>query len=220
VERFFCVSATAVLMIPGALCPAVQCADQVVVIDLINSARLSARNLEHATRRAGGILITAGTAITWRINPGNVQDPITSPAMTALNYDVRLQIVSSAPSSLPKSELAYSLPSVQIGTTITIFYDRVKRVSQEVEIDSASVLGLVIAHETGHMLLRSTKHSATGIMKSPWTKSDVQHWSARLGEFTSLERSIIRQCAFPEILSEARAAKRVDRRREALFAPE
>jgi hypothetical protein len=136
---------------------------------------------------------------------------------TSLNYDIRLRITGSAPSSLPKSELAFSLPSVHTGTDITIFYDRVKRVSEDVEIDSASVLGLVMAHEIGHMLLRSKKHSPTGIMKSPWTKSDVQHWPALLGEFTSLERSIMRQCTFAEMLSEVRPA---NPHHEAVFGPE
>jgi hypothetical protein len=220
VKRSSGASVIVVLLMPGVLRAAVQCADQGMVIDVVNSAGIPARDLEQATRLAARILITSGTTIIWRTSAGNLQGPITSPAMTTLNYDVRLKIADSAPSSVPNRTLAYALPSVRIGTNITIFYDRVKRVSQDVEIDSASVLGLVIAHEIGHMLLRSTKHSPTGIMKAPWTKSDIQHAAARLGEFTSLDRSIIRQCGIPELLSDAGPAKPANPRHEAVFAPE
>lgn len=216
-KGFFSVSATLVLLMPGVLRPAVQCADQGVVIELINSAGIPTQNLEQATRHAARILSTTGTTIIWRISPSPMHDRISSPAMTTLNYDVRLKIAGSAPSSVPNRTLAYALPSVRIGTNITIFYDRVKRVSQDVEIDSASVLGLVIAHEIGHMLLRSTKHSPAGIMKSPWSKSDIQHAAARLGEFTFLERGVIRQCATPEMLSDVGPARPAN---DAVFAPE
>lgn len=49
-----------------------------------------------------------------------------------------------------------------------------------------------MAHEIGHVLLRSASHSQAGIMKSPWTKADLQHAAARLSEFTALQRSAIR----------------------------
>jgi hypothetical protein len=220
VKRSFGVSVIAVFLTSGVLRAVVQCADQAMVIDLINSAGVPARNLEQAKRRASRILITTGTTILWRTNPEDVQGPIAGPARAMLNYAVRLKIVSVAPRGVPNRTLAYSLPSVRIGANITIFYDRVERISQDVEIDTGSMLGLVIAHELGHIILRSTKHSPTGIMKSPWAKSDIQHAAARLGEFTFSERSIIRQCAIPDMLSDVRSAMRVDRRRKALFAPE
>lgn len=215
----------ALFLMPGVLSSVAtglggKCANQEVVIYIVNSAGIPTRNLEQATRRSARILITTGTAITWRIDTENIQGPITGPAKAAWSYAVQLKILSSAPGRLVNRTLAYSLPSVRIGTNVTIFYDRVKRVSQDVEIDSTSVLGLVMAHEIGHMLLQSVKHSPTGIMKSPWTKFDIQHAAACLEEFTSMERSIIRRCAPPEMLSEARPAKPANRRQEAGFAPE
>ena len=219
-KAFFSASAIAALLMSVVLRAAAQCADQQLTIYLIDSAGVPARNLEQATRRAARILITAGTTITWRVNPGNAPGPITGPLMKTLNYSVRLRIASSASSNLPNRTLAYALPSVRTGPTVTIFYDRVRRVSQDVEIDSDSVLGLVIAHEIGHTLLRSTRHSPTGIMKSPWSKSDIQHAAARLAEFTSLERSIIRQCAIPEMLSDVEPRRPAKPRYEAVFTPE
>lgn len=209
-----------VLLTSGVLRAAVPCADQPVVIHVINSAGLPARDLEQAKRRAGRILVTTGTTIYWRRNPDGIPGPISSPVTITLNSDIGLKIVSSAPRGLQNQSLAYSLPSVRSGTNITIFYDRVRRVSRDVDIDSASVLGLVVAHEIGHMLLRSTEHAPTGIMKSPWTKSDIQHAAARLGGFTSSERSMIRQCAFPEMSSAMKPVITATPRDEAVFAPE
>ena len=51
--------------------------------------------------------------------------------------------------------------------------------------------GLALAHEIGHVLLQSVAHSQAGIMKSPWTKADIQHAAARLSEFDALERGMI-----------------------------
>ena len=197
-----------------------QCFDNEVTVDLIDAASLPARYLEQATRSAGRILLTTGTTIYWRRYPGDLPSSFTGSRAVSPSYDLRLRIASQAPGSLPSRTLAYSLPLVRTGTSVTIFYDRVKRVSKEVEIDSPSILGLVIAHEIGHILLRSTKHSSNGIMRSPWTKSDIQHAAARLAAFTSEERNLIRHCAVPEMFSKVDPAKPPHPPRESFFAPE
>jgi hypothetical protein len=82
--------------------------------------------------------------------------------------------------------------------TGTLFRGAERSTEELDEIDTGTVLGLAMAREIGHVLLRSVGHSQAGIMKSPWTKADIQHAAARLSEFTALESRAKRQhaCAY------------------------
>ena len=49
---------------------------------------------------------------------------------------------------------------------VTIFYGRVEEYARSAGGDAGIVLGHVIAHELGHLLLRRASHSAAGVMRS------------------------------------------------------
>ena len=55
-----------------------------------------------------------------------------------------------------------------------IYFDRVEEVSVRTRIRSkAVILGHAMAHEVGHLLLGTPGHSATGIMRAPWSLPDL-----------------------------------------------
>jgi hypothetical protein len=53
----------------------------------------------------------------------------------------------------------------------TIFVDQCETVSYLMGPTFARVLGDAIAHELGHVLLRSGQHSGSGLMRARWDKA-------------------------------------------------
>lgn len=54
------------------------------------------------------------------------------------------------------------------------FYDRIERFAGDYHVDVSVVLGGVMAHEIGHLLLPFGTHSATGLMRGRWNSAQVQ----------------------------------------------
>jgi hypothetical protein len=67
---------------------------------------------------------------------------------------------------------------------VYIFFHRILPVAIKYRQNYARVLGLVMAHEMGHILFPADSHSATGIMSAHpdvWSKS-VRYFTAKQGE--------------------------------------
>ena len=79
---------------------------------------------------------------------------------------------------LGRRTLALSAPG-RVGNgagIIYLFYDRVQellRAQRKTEYRD-QLLGLVIAHEIGHLLLPDHSHSKTGIMRAMWDEQDLR----------------------------------------------
>jgi hypothetical protein len=105
----------------------------------------------------------------------------------------------SKQSGLPKGVLGYTLPTNKgrIGRTANIFYARVfdmafyrpvaRPVAGRFETAQGIILGHVIAHEIGHILLGPGSHSETGIMSFPWGRKQLVDASRGLLRFTPEE---------------------------------
>jgi hypothetical protein len=62
-----------------------------------------------------------------------------------------------------------------------VFYDRVRDFDRRGRIDTWIVLGYVIAHELGHLLLPVNSHASDGIMQADWDPKLI----SRAGGFLS-----------------------------------
>lgn len=71
--------------------------------------------------------------------------------------------------------------------------DCVEKVSQGRESMKALILGHVMAHELGHLLLGAGSHSATGLMHVPWHKKELEMVAQGSLLFTSWEGEKMRQ---------------------------
>ena len=183
--------------------PNPQLEDQQVIVRLYNLADVPARILDEATRHAALVLATAGVMAVWQqgaidAKEAHTVDLSSRQAQKTQNSGfwkhLVLIVVGDAPAGYLPGALGRALPESQIGVNAMIFYDRVERLKQTDDMDLTTVLGLAMAHEIGHVLLRSSAHSQGGIMKSPWTKTDLQHAAARLSKFTESEREAVRLC--------------------------
>jgi hypothetical protein len=86
------------------------------------------------------------------------------------------------------------LPESGRASHFYVFHDRVRILTADHrELDAGGVLGHVMAHEIGHMLLGSNSHSAGGIMAARWFAKELLRLSKGDLLFTSAEASRIRE---------------------------
>jgi hypothetical protein len=97
---------------------------------------------------------------------------------------VRVQVLAHAPAGRSRQTLGFSLPCSRTGIQITICADRVEEVSQRMLPGFSRVLGYAMAHELGHVLLRSGGHEDSGLMKGVWSKVDWQRAAFSIIPFT------------------------------------
>ncbi len=72
-----------------------------------------------------------------------------------------------------------------------VFFDLLRKAASEFQLNTSLVLGNIIAHELGHLLLGANAHSKWGLMRARWTREDLV--AADRGElsFSNLERDRI-----------------------------
>ena len=86
---------------------------------------------------------------------------------------VRL-IEGSDKESGERRALGYSLFDANgVSGFATVYVDRVDWLAKRAQYPRAPVLGRAIAHEIGHLLLRSNAHTETGLMREVWTAEQV-----------------------------------------------
>jgi hypothetical protein len=73
-----------------------------------------------------------------------------------------------------------------------VFYDSVRRVAEERKLGHA-LLGDVLAHEIGHLLLGSNSHSVSGIMSAHWYGGELRRISEGAMLFTPSQSRTLRE---------------------------
>jgi len=56
----------------------------------------------------------------------------------------------------------------------SIFYHRVEAIAKKAGLSRAVILGHILAHEIGHLLLGRDSHSPSGIMHVPWLTEELR----------------------------------------------
>jgi hypothetical protein len=71
--------------------------------------------------------------------------------------------------------LGYAYPLAPAGINATIYYEHVTVAAGEHGISAGELLGHAIAHEIGHVLLRTASHPKGGLMSGGWNESQFRH---------------------------------------------
>jgi hypothetical protein len=154
-------------------------ASPAIAVHLTDYAHLHRSELRHAQEEVTRIYAAAGVRVVW-VRPN---DPL---GMTGIN-DLRVVILDKemtkrkvASDQVPPTVLGQALPAAR---RAYIFSTRVTEVADQHASAPAIVLGRVIAHEIGHLLLENDGHADMGIMRS------------NLDMFTLVERFTAAQAA-------------------------
>jgi hypothetical protein len=106
-------------------------------------------------------------------------------AICGARRDIALKIVEASPTGLQETVLGMSSPFAPAGLNVRLFNDHIREAASRHNRPYAIVLSYAMAHEIGHVLLRSDSHAPWGIMKSVWTEYEYAQMSdAGLMSFT------------------------------------
>jgi hypothetical protein len=144
-----------------------------VTILIYNYAQATHAVLAGAEREAGRIFAEAGISILWFECPAvpSAAGPQGLCQNASESKDIRLQLLS-APVKSKSQDCVWGL-AVRPDLA-SVYYEYVDRLAVAYEFEVASILGSVIAHEIGHLLLGPNSHYGIGIMRPQWSFEQVR----------------------------------------------
>jgi hypothetical protein len=146
-----------------------------VTVNVYNGTNLSSSDLSRAEREAEKIFLYAGIQLVWTAGllSGDVNDSTPNERWKPASLQLRIwrrAVAGSRPSS--SETLGFCL-SLENGDAV-VLADTIQKRAVFGPTNFADLLGLAMAHELGHLLLRSGTHSVTGIMRARWTEKRLR----------------------------------------------
>jgi hypothetical protein len=98
---------------------------------------------------------------------------------------------------VPAPEVLGTVPGATAGGRIAyVFAARIEDQARRYETDYGALLGTILAHEVGHVLLRGRPHAATGLMRAVCDARQIRGVMLGTTEFTPEEAILIRRGLF------------------------
>ncbi|HEY3043473.1 MAG TPA: hypothetical protein VGJ39_05595 [Vicinamibacterales bacterium] len=191
------------LLIASAMAPAAAAAEKRVVIRTYQSGLVSSGDLSSALSVAADILKTAGLEPQWRICAEEPEQPGSDACAEPLGPNelaIRFLRRPLSPNSAGHVPLGSSLIDTRAGSgsLATIYVDRVTGFARDSGTQAGVLLGRAIAHEIGHLLLGTTSHTRTGLMRAVWSTRALQRNRAGDWLFTPNDARSMRDGLFPD----------------------
>lgn len=167
--------AVAILM-TSTRTPASAVIDDSLLVRIYDNAGLLNSELAAALNTTHDILRRAELAVDWvqcRARRDGPVPVVCDQPLSSGDVVVRL-IEGSDRESGERRALGYSLFDANgVSGFATVYVDRVDWLARRAQHPRAPLLGRAIAHEIGHLLLRSNAHTDSGIMREVWTAEQV-----------------------------------------------
>lgn len=173
--------------------------DNQIMIRVHNYAQVESSILVKAERITDGILKEAGVEVAWvecSAGSGPAKGPTCDSPMGPT--DVRLNLLPRSMSRrfhLRGDAFGVALEDAEggLGSDAWIFCDLVKDAATQRQLTQSVLLGTVIAHEFGHLLLSTNSHSAFGLMRASWSRKELLAAEQRAMYFSTSESKRIQQ---------------------------
>ncbi|HLV85730.1 MAG TPA: hypothetical protein VKV39_02060 [Candidatus Sulfotelmatobacter sp.] len=153
---------------------------QEITVRVIDEVGVPAKEWEAAKLFADKILRSAGVPVTWVRCLWNPATGNTDCPLSEIPNQLSLLVVSEQTARRLRDHaeafgMALVLPNGSFGSRGYVFYGRIQiKCAEKHEINEESLLGAVVAHEIGHLLLGPNSHSRVGIMKPEFDRNDVR----------------------------------------------
>ncbi|GAC1640699.1 MAG: hypothetical protein NVS9B14_22240 [Candidatus Acidiferrum sp.] len=168
-------------------------------VSLFNDARVDSATLAAAEARASAIFSQAGLEVDWLVcDPADPTD--FTPRRTAcsdLAWPAHLS-VRIVPRARSVASVVFGQAFVDAagqGVYSNIYYQNLSGPNRS-GLTAGEVLGCVLAHELGHLLLGANSHSPSGLMQSHWDSSAL-HSAARSDLFFTPAQSATLRSRLP-----------------------
>lgn len=164
-----------------------------VTVFVFNSVYVSSRDLLLAEVRAAEIFKNVDIRVIWvaGLTSKDAADHRVSQAWNPADLDLRIWPRSMARGvAIHSNALGYCL-SIERGQAV-LLSDAIDNISASWGIDLADILGVTIAHEIGHLLLKTSTHSKLGVMKARYVQEDFTSAGQESLRFTRGEGNAMR----------------------------
>jgi hypothetical protein len=166
--------------------------------------------LNKAINEATWIFFKAGIQLWWtRCEALPVRVPGDPCLETSSVAAVSLGILASAPAGISPNALGFAFPRSGAGNHAAVIHGRVREfaVANCKRSNWQQILAYAMAHEIGHLLLRSQEHSRTGIMRGQWNGADLRAMEQQRLLFGAMETAALRRWLSAARLGLRRGAK-------------
>jgi len=153
-------------------------------VGVVNFTSVSQEILGEAEHEAGRILSKAGLRTVWvNCSGGHSTTVPQDPCQELLATDIWVRVISE-PIQNELQDTVFGFAIVPV--LATVYYEAVRRAKSDGgEFDIPIILGCVIAHEIGHLLLGSNSHSGSGVMKPRWKRKQFRQAMTGILLFTA-----------------------------------
>ena len=145
-----------------------------LTVRLYNTSGIPTPEMIAARGAAGSILRDSGLNPVFRhcghhISREDAIDPCDEPLKPS---EVVVRVINAPAFNATLHPDAYGVTYVvretNRGWLATVFSDRIGQAAERVGVEPGRLLGLVMAHEVGHLLLGSGYHGEAGLMRAEW----------------------------------------------------
>jgi len=170
-----------------------------VVVRVYDTVPASAVERRASLDVARSILSDADLAVTWLVCGGRSARQAVQELRPCYRFlapgELIVRIVTSrrpagTPGRLPLGDAF--VDEAGLGVLATAYVDRIARVAESAGSDQRVLLGRVLAHEIGHLLLGTNEHGGRGLMRAAWSRDDLRRGRTEDWRFTPLERELMR----------------------------
>ena len=150
-----------------------------ITIQVFDYAGIESANLLRAERVAENVLRDSGLDTVWVVclAAGTwSKDAVCGAAPSPMQFNLIMLPHSMVERRSPRSgTFGFALEDGEdgFGCRASVFYDRVKDLVEQRGLSLAQLLGTVIAHELGHLLLGANSHSGMGLMSARWSSREL-----------------------------------------------
>lgn len=190
------------LVLPGLVLPGSGACSSItpqgemqVTVSLYNDAEMEPGTLRQAEEEASRVFRQSGIEVQWLNCPLAPEGPGKSQSCTEAVFPTHPQLrIARRPLSLTAATMGISYLSADgSGCYAYLFYERVRELHENTRVNLARILGRVVAHEIGHLLLGTNSHAANGIMRAKWSREELTRLSHGMLCFSGLESQRMRE---------------------------
>jgi len=136
------------------------------------------RTLSAAEQDATRVFHQAGVLVDWINCPESAGGNSAGACSDPIHADLIVHLVTHS-RTLSGEFFGVAFPTHDGGVYADVFFDAIQQLEEKTKVASlASILGNVMAHEVGHLLLGANSHCEQGIMQAHWQSGQL-HQMAR-----------------------------------------
>jgi hypothetical protein len=146
-----------------------------LTVSVFNDAGVEQFVWLQAQGRATEIMRRSGISSTW-LDCGSPASRMPDPNCSAISYPTHLS-VRVVPKISPVEGHIFGQTfqdAAGEGNYALVYYASIKAFRATTAVPAGELLGCVIAHELGHLLLGSASHSSTGLMSAVWQDPELR----------------------------------------------